>query len=248
MPSIKITDLPLVAFSDVSDADTLLLIDAETLSSKQVTLSNLSSYSSAGVSNSIAIVNANLLSNVSSLNAGINTVNANLLSNVSSLNAGINAVNANLLSNVSSLNAGINIVSSNVTTLTTSVNTVNANVSSLASSINRAVDNIQAGTTYTLVLGDANLEIGLTNATSCAVSIPLNASVAFPIGTRIPVWADGTGIYSIVGVSGVTLNGVSGGTRTGIITVNTAGVRYAVILRKIGTDSWTVSGSIGAVV
>jgi hypothetical protein len=179
MPSIKITDLPVVAFFDVSDADTLLLIDAETLSSKQVTLSNLSNYTSSAV--------------------------------------------------VSSINA------------------VNANVSSLAASINRATDNIQAGTTYTLVLSDANQEIGLTNASSCVVSIPLNASVAFPIGTRIPVWADGTGIYSIVGVSGITLNGVSDGTRTGVITVNTAGIRYAVILRKIDTDSWTVSGSIGAV-
>lgn len=114
-------------------------------------------------------------------------------------------------------------------------------------SLNTAVDNVQSGATYSLALSDANAELSLTNATSCAVSIPLNATVAFPIGARIPIWADAAGTYTIVGVSGVTLNGISGGTRTGTMNVNTSGVRNSVVLRKIGTDTWTVSGAVGAV-
>ena len=110
-----------------------------------------------------------------------------------------------------------------------------------------AVDNAQTGTTYTLVLTDQNKEIGLSHATGCALTIPTNASVAFPVGTRIPVWNDSAGTHTIVGASGVTLNGIAAGTPTGTMTVNASGVRGGVILRKTATDTWTVSGAIGAV-
>lgn len=110
-----------------------------------------------------------------------------------------------------------------------------------------ATDNAQSGTTYTLALADQYKEISLTHATGCALSIPLNATVAFPVGARIAVWADAAGTYTIVGVSGVTLNGISAGTPTGTMTVNGSGIRNGVVLRKTATNTWTVSGAIGAV-
>ncbi len=110
-----------------------------------------------------------------------------------------------------------------------------------------ATDNAQSGTTYTLVLADYRKEISLTHATGCAVTIPTNASVAFPVGTRIAIWNDSAGTHTIVGASGVTLNGISGGSRTGTMTVNASGVRGGVLLRKIATNAWTVTGAIGAV-
>lgn len=110
-----------------------------------------------------------------------------------------------------------------------------------------ATDNAQSGTTYTLVLADYRKEISLTHATGCALTIPTNASVAFPVGTRIAVWNDSAGTHTIVGASGVTLNGISAGTPTGTITVNASGVRGGVLLRKTATNTWTVTGSIGAV-
>lgn len=108
-----------------------------------------------------------------------------------------------------------------------------------------ATDNVQSGTTYTLVLADYRKEISLTHATGCTLSIPTNASVAFPVGTRIAVWNDSAGTHVIDGAVGVTLNGISGG--NGTITVNAAGVRGGVLLRKTATDTWTVTGAIGAV-
>ena len=109
-----------------------------------------------------------------------------------------------------------------------------------------ATDNVQSGTTYTLALDDYRKEISLTHATGCALTIPLNSSVAFPVGTRIAVWNDSAGTHTINGASGVTLNGV-GSAPTGTMTVNASGVRGGVLLRKTATDEWTVTGAIGAV-
>lgn len=72
MPAIKINELPVVPLSDLSDVDTLLLLDSETGASRQVTLANVSTYS--GI-----ILNAELVSNVAALNSSIATVNSNLV-------------------------------------------------------------------------------------------------------------------------------------------------------------------------
>lgn len=110
-----------------------------------------------------------------------------------------------------------------------------------------AVDNVRTGTTYTLALADGGKEISLTNTSGCIVSIPLDATVSFPVGTRIPIWADANGTYTIKALAGVTLNGISAGTPSAAMTVNAAGVRNGVILRKTAINSWTVSGAIAAV-
>lgn len=99
-------------------------------------------------------------------------------------------------------------------------------------------------TTYTFVLGDRAKTKRLTNATSCAVTIPPNSSVAFPVGTALVVRVDAAGTisgYTVAAGTGVTLDGVStGGTA--------AQARYkAMVFTKIATDAWVCDGSVGAV-
>ena len=48
----------------------------------------------------------------------------------------------------------------------------------------RAILNAQTGTTYTLVIGDAGKTVTMDNASAMTLTIPANASVAFPIGTE----------------------------------------------------------------
>jgi hypothetical protein len=92
------------------------------------------------------------------------------------------------------------------------------------------------GTTYTLALGDAGKHKRFTAATAVALTIPTNASVAFPIGTRIRCTAAGAGTVTISG-AGVTLNSRGAA-------LASAG-QYAVFdLEKVATNEWDILGDL----
>jgi hypothetical protein len=101
--------------------------------------------------------------------------------------------------------------------------------------------NPQVGTTYTLAAADAGAIVTMTNGSANLLTIPTNAAVAFPVGTIANVLQGGAGVTSVKGDTGVTFNGVSGG--TGAITARWQGVA----LLKVATDEWIGSGSIGTV-
>ena len=101
--------------------------------------------------------------------------------------------------------------------------------------------NAQTGTTYTLVLTDAFKTVTSSNGSAQTVTIPLNSSVAFSTGDRIDIVMLGSGTTSVTGASGVTLNGVNGG--TGAISAQFA----AVSCLKIATDTWILMGNHGGV-
>lgn len=101
--------------------------------------------------------------------------------------------------------------------------------------------NTQTGTTYTLVLTDHARIVTMDNAASNVVTVPLNASVAYPLGTEIRIIQKGAGATSVTGDTGVTLNGISAG--SGAMTGQWDEVR----LYKEATDTWIVTGQIGVV-
>jgi len=100
------------------------------------------------------------------------------------------------------------------------------------------VINNQTGTIYTLVLTDAEKLITLTNASSIAVTIPTNASVAFPIGTIIQLIQNGAGKVTFSGV-GVTIKSKSSNKSIGAQNV-------AVALVKEDIDTWFLIGDLQA--
>src|SRR6056297_23815 len=97
---------------------------------------------------------------------------------------------------------------------------------------------------FTLALADAGTirEIDSTGG-AVTITIPTNASVAFPVGTIINFTnLDATSTISLTGDVGVTLNGVSAGSG------GFSGDAYeGVTLYKRATDEWVVQGAIGAV-
>lgn len=95
--------------------------------------------------------------------------------------------------------------------------------------------NAQTGTTYTTVLTDNGRLVTLNNAASITVTVPLNSSVAFPTGAIVNIQQIGAGQVTVVGASGVTLNGT--GTRT-------RAQWSAASLVKTATDTWTLIGDI----
>lgn len=100
-----------------------------------------------------------------------------------------------------------------------------------------------SGTTKTLALTDENTIQECSNGSAQAITIPANASVAFPTGTWITFEQHGAGVVSITGATGVSINGntEAGG---GESTVSIAAQWGAVTFRKIGTDSYIAYGSL----
>lgn len=90
---------------------------------------------------------------------------------------------------------------------------------------------------YTLVLSDQNDIIEMNVASANNLTVPLNSTVAFPIGTEIAITQYGAGKTTIVATSGVTLRSAGG--------LLSIGAQYAMVtLLKVGTDEWYVVGNL----
>jgi hypothetical protein len=108
----------------------------------------------------------------------------------------------------------------------------------LASVLAAQAINAQVGTTYTLALTDNNKLVTLTNAAAITLSVPTNAVVAFPIGTRIDL--------AQLGAGKVTVAAVTPGTTTVNATPSLAlRAQYsAASLVKTATDAWLLVGDL----
>ena len=91
---------------------------------------------------------------------------------------------------------------------------------------------------YTLVLGDAGESIEMNVATANTLTVPLNSSVAFSVGTTILLIQVGAGQTTITPTAGVTVNATPGLKLRAQWSVAT--------LIKRGTDSWVVAGDVVA--
>ncbi len=84
---------------------------------------------------------------------------------------------------------------------------------------------------YTLALGDLGKAVDVNSATAKAVTVPPNATVAYPIGALIEVHQVGAGAVTLTAGVGVTLEGST--------TVPAQG--GSLLLRKRATNTWTVT-------
>lgn len=99
--------------------------------------------------------------------------------------------------------------------------------------------NRQTGTSYNLVLSDLDKMVEMNNANANTVTIPLNSSQAFAIGSTVLVSQYGAGQTTIGAAVGVTTRSVGGWLKIS--------ARYGVVaLYKVGTDEWYVVGSLSA--
>jgi predicted histidine transporter YuiF (NhaC family) len=108
-----------------------------------------------------------------------------------------------------------------------------------AANLNNAINgpsvNAQSTTAYTLVLADAGKLVTMSASANSTVTIPVEASVDFPVGTSVGVAALNTGAVQIVAASGVTL--LSNG--------DTIGDQFGgAQLVKIDADEWFAVGGL----
>lgn len=91
---------------------------------------------------------------------------------------------------------------------------------------------------YTLVLADAGKLVEMGKGTAQDLTVPLNSSVPFPVGTRIDVLQTGAGQVTVVATGGVTVNAKTG--------LKLAGQWAGATLIKRATDTWVLIGALSA--
>lgn len=108
----------------------------------------------------------------------------------------------------------------------------NARVAAVAAPL-YFIENVRTAS-YTLALSDVAKVIAFNSSSNLTLTVPTNASVAFPVGTVVNVYRAGTGSVTIAGASGVTVR-------------NAGGIENQyeeVSLRKRATDEWVLSGNV----
>ena len=110
-------------------------------------------------------------------------------------------------------------------------NSTNEGINDLAFGI----ENAQVGTAYTLALTDVAKIVTLNNGSAITLTVPTNATVAFPIGTQIVIGQLGTGQVT---VSHAGVDVWSNGTKKKL------NGQYAfATLWKAGTNTWYLFGN-----
>lgn len=84
---------------------------------------------------------------------------------------------------------------------------------------------------YTLALGDLGRVVPVNSASPVTITVPTDASVAFPVGTVVYIYNFGAGAVTLAG-SGVTFRNNTG----------TIAQYKEVSLRHRATDEWVVTG------
>jgi hypothetical protein len=112
----------------------------------------------------------------------------------------------------------------------------------LAPAIRQAQVVEQTATAYTLAESDDGLTRRNNNASAQTITLPLNSSVALPVGFTCNLMQFGAGTVTITAASGVTLNGVTAGS----CTIQTR-YRGLATVTKIGTNEWLIFGDVTAV-
>jgi hypothetical protein len=140
-------------------------------------------------------------------------------------------------SDVNAITTAVNAV--DLTTIESDISTLQGDVTDLETAVglltNVSLNNKTAN--YTLVLSDATKAIEMNVASANTLTIPANASVAFPVGTQIIVIQTGAGATTLTPAGGVTVNSKDGNLELG-------GQWAGVTLIKRATNTWVAVGDL----
>jgi hypothetical protein len=133
---------------------------------------------------------------------------------------------------------GVTTVSSQGITFSDSTNQVTAGVPSVTTIQGAANSNAKTAS-YTLSsLAERDNLIEMNSSSAMTLTIPLNSTVAYPVGTSLDILQTNTGQVTIAGTAGVTVNATPG------LKLRTQW--SSATLFKRGTDTWIVYGDLTA--
>ena len=193
----------------------------------------------AAVANSVAIANVSGAGNIATVNLDGNT--ANYLDGTGSWGP-VTATSATTAGTVTTA------AQPNITSLGTLVDldvtgnisggNINANTNGFAIGY-KEIPPVVLSANDTIALEDSGKHFRSTTAGNITLSIPTNATVAFPTGTAISIVEQAAGNILVNAISGVTLY-QAGNSTAGNRVVSTYGVAT---LMKVDTDTWFISGT-----
>jgi len=91
---------------------------------------------------------------------------------------------------------------------------------------------------YTLVLADKDKIVEMSNASANTLTVPLNATVAYPVGTQINIIQTGAGQTTVAATGGVTINSTPG--------LKIRAQWSSATLIKRATNTWVLVGDLSA--
>ena len=100
--------------------------------------------------------------------------------------------------------------------------------------------NTQSGTTYTLALADNGKLVTLANASPVSVTIPLNSSIALPVGAVIMMAQYDNGQVTISGAGGVTVESTGANASSPI----TRAIYSSCAAIQTAANTWLIVGDI----
>lgn len=112
------------------------------------------------------------------------------------------------------------------------------NITATGNVIGHIATNAQTGTTYTLVAADDGKVVEVLNASPITLTVPLDSSVPFTVGTQIIVLQTGAGQITLAGAGGVTVNATPG--------LKLRAQWSSVTLIKRATNTWVAIGDLSA--
>lgn len=127
-------------------------------------------------------------------------------------------------------------VASSITLTTPNIGAATGSSLSLTGNIVFHTGTTTAATSYTLALTDDSKIVEINSATAVNLTVPLNSSVPFPIGTAITILQTGAGQITVVPVSGVVINSTPG--------LKIRAQWAAASLIKRNTDTWVLVGDL----
>jgi hypothetical protein len=89
---------------------------------------------------------------------------------------------------------------------------------------------------YTLVAGDRGKLVEMNVGSANTLTVPLNSTVAYPVGTQIDILQVGSGQTTVAGAAGVTINGTPG--------LKIRAQWGGATLIKRATDTWVLIGDL----
>ena len=97
---------------------------------------------------------------------------------------------------------------------------------------------ITVSSSRTLALTDAGCFLNVNSTSNITITIPANASVAFPVGTEMEFCRYNTGTVTFAGASGVTISSAN--------SIKTITPRYGTAgLKKVDSNKWLLTGNLG---